>query len=137
MLTVPQLLRSTFTTPRHNSGTVSFKSVRKGSNRAGYPKVLAQAYSAETPQGKRKAAPAVHQCSLTALDKKKGFSGFVKVSCSCEYFTYYCEYALYKQGAADITYSNGDPPVDRNPSLTPSLCKHLFALLTGLKSGRL
>lgn len=39
-----------------------------------------------------------------------------------------CEYALAKQGASQIRYSNGQPPVVRNPQEKPILCKHLTRL---------
>ncbi len=55
---------------------------------------------------------------------------------NCDYFTYNCEYALFKKGAADIRYSNGEPPTTLNVGLQPSVCKHLYALLTDLKHQR-
>ena len=47
------------------------------------------------------------------------------VSCSCEDFAYRWEVALNKKKAARIEYSNGDPPVDTNPTLIPGCCAHL------------
>ena len=52
----------------------------------------------------------------------------VNVSCSCEFFLYYCEVALFKAGSADIRYSNGKKPRVTNPKLIPLMCKHLVAL---------
>lgn len=53
----------------------------------------------------------------------------VWVSCSCEYFKYTNEVALEKHGSADIKYSNGDLPVERNPNQVPSTCKHVLACI--------
>lgn len=49
------------------------------------------------------------------------------VSCSCPYFTYFCEYAVTKAGSSTIEYSNGKRPVVRNKNMVPILCKHLVA----------
>lgn len=52
----------------------------------------------------------------------------VKVSCSCGDFWARWEYALWRKGAADITYSNGEPPDKSNPMYRPASCKHLIKL---------
>ncbi len=61
-------------------------------------------------------------------------SGMSKVhcSCSCPYWKYYMEVAVSKKKSTEVQYSNGAPPVVRNPEETPGLCKHLYrvALLT-------
>lgn len=57
----------------------------------------------------------------------------VKISCNCSYFKFYCEYALWKHGSADIIYSNGQPARDTNPRNVPTLCKHGFSLFNFLK----
>lgn len=49
------------------------------------------------------------------------------VSCSCPYFTYFCEYAVTKAGSSSIEYSNGKRPVVRNKNSVPIICKHLIA----------
>lgn len=54
---------------------------------------------------------------------------YVSVSCSCDYFLYTCEYALAKKGASHIRYSNGQPPVVKNPQEKPIICKHLVRLM--------
>lgn len=53
----------------------------------------------------------------------------VKVSCTCERFTYVWEVALWKQGAADILYSNGEMPTQTNPRMIPGCCKHLIKII--------
>jgi hypothetical protein len=47
---------------------------------------------------------------------------------NCEWFMFYCEYALSKWGAANIRYSNGEPAHTTNPSNYPLVCKHIYAL---------
>lgn len=61
----------------------------------------------------------------------------VKVQCTCEFFLFSCEYALYKQGAADIHFSNGKRPNIRNPHRIPFVCKHLYRALLILKEKKL
>lgn len=54
----------------------------------------------------------------------------LKVACSCPDHVFWGgEYALWKKGAADLKYGNGDPPSDRNPRLTPWACKHTARVL--------
>ena len=55
------------------------------------------------------------------------------VSCTCEFFLFYCEYALWTWGAATIKFSNGEPAVVRNPGNIPMVCKHLVAVLRTIK----
>ena len=52
----------------------------------------------------------------------------VKISCTCSYYKFFCEYALYKQGAADIIYSNGEPAYKTNPGNIGWTCKHHLAI---------
>ena len=65
---------------------------------------------------------------ITFIDKKAN----VHVACSCPDNLYRWEYANTKSGASEIEYCNGDFPSIRNPSLRPSLCKHLYALAQSL-----
>lgn len=48
------------------------------------------------------------------------------VQCSCPYYTFHAEYALAKAGSSEIKYSNGKPPLIKNPRMIPYLCKHLL-----------
>lgn len=57
----------------------------------------------------------------------------IKVSCDCEFFTFYCEYALWTWGAANIEYSNGQPAVVRNSGNVPLVCKHLSKILMTIR----
>lgn len=47
---------------------------------------------------------------------------------NCDDFWAVWEYALNKQGAANIGHSNGQPPNEKNPSMRPGCCKHLVAM---------
>lgn len=73
-----------------------------------------------------------HKCSVIGLDKDNATISKqrrVIVSCDCEFFMFYCEYALTTWGAARIKFSNGEPATVRNPSNLPLVCKHLVKML--------
>lgn len=53
-------------------------------------------------------------------------NGFIVHNCDDFWSTW--EYALAKRGAANSEYSNGEPPVVRNPKFVPGCCKHIFRL---------
>jgi hypothetical protein len=57
----------------------------------------------------------------------------IKVSCTCDFHKYYLEYALTKEGASWIKFSNGEFPIVRNPKLKKTICKHMYVLLRTLK----
>jgi hypothetical protein len=61
----------------------------------------------------------------------------VKVSCSCADFMYRFEYALWKAGAADLKYSNGEPPTTTNPPQIAAICKHTVKLYSTLVAKKL
>ena len=61
------------------------------------------------------------------------------VHCHCPYFLYYCEQALTRIKASSIydcrpELRSKDPRVQRNPPLTPYLCKHLYAAVLALRN---
>jgi hypothetical protein len=60
-------------------------------------------------------------------DGKRGPANKVWVTCSCEYWLYYCEVAVDAKGSTSILKSNGEMPKIRNPGMVPHLCKHLLA----------
>lgn len=51
-------------------------------------------------------------------------SSRVVSSCTCARHLYMWEYANARVGLSFIYYSNGQPPVQTNPRMYPSLCKH-------------
>jgi hypothetical protein len=84
------------------------------SKKTGLFKAISKAYSRR--QG---SAHAYHYaCAITQLDKKS----HVRVSCSCPDFCFRWEYFLWKRGAAEIYYCNGEAP--QNPGKA-ACCKHL------------
>ena len=56
------------------------------------------------------------------------------VHCSCEWFTFFCEYALAKRRSSDIINSNGQAPKEKNPRMWPYICKHIIATTDKLTS---
>lgn len=56
----------------------------------------------------------------------------VWVSCDCDRFQFTWEYALAKKGASSIRFSNGEPPVEKNPRLHAAGCKHVYRVLAHL-----
>lgn len=82
----------------------------------------------------------VHKFQVIGLNKEKSritSQKKIKVSCSCEFFTFYSEYALWTWGAANIRFSNGDPAVVRNPGNHPIVCKHLAQVLDSIRQHNL
>lgn len=109
--------------------TVRLKKLKSATTKGGFPAIQGLC------QSERAGAPA-HKCSIIGLNKANSLLSTQKrvvVSCSCEFFMYYCEYALMTWGAARIKYSNGEPAVVRNPANVPLLCKHLVKAARAIK----
>ncbi len=86
------------------------------------PLAAAQVYSLDrNADGSRK----IHKYVTSILFRR---TKKVKVSCSCHDFMYRFEWVLWKKGAADIVYSNGETPDITNPGYLGGCCKHLVAL---------
>ena len=66
-----------------------------------------------------------YTCQVVTMNEE----GSIKVSCNCDFFKYYCEYALSKWEAANIRFSNGKPAKVTNPSNYPLVCSHIFHIL--------
>lgn len=73
----------------------------------------------------RMLASRVKTCTFRFYDKP-GVDSRVWCSCNCPMFLYYLEVALTLRGSSSILYSNGRVPKITNPSMKPSLCKHLI-----------
>lgn len=76
-----------------------------------------------------------HACQIVTVETPRVKNpdlktGWVKVSCDCDFFKYRCEYALSKHGAANIRYSNGEPAYTTNPDNYPLLCIEQNQLVT-------
>jgi hypothetical protein len=55
---------------------------------------------------------------------------------NCERFLYSYEYALWRRGAAEIRFGNGEPPNITNPRLRPGACKHFKRVYVFMKSAK-
>ena len=59
-------------------------------------------------------------------------------SCTCEFFKFYCENALARQGSSSIIHTRGYKPKGVRPSVNPRripmVCKHLIAVLRQLRN---
>lgn len=98
----------------------------------GAEKLLARTFT-ERP-GKRK----TYKTQVVSLDNEKRlWDGPIMVTCECDYFTYVCEVALAKKGAARIKQSNGEKPEVKNPKMVPTPCKHLHKLLSVIVKRRM
>lgn len=129
-LSISALIKST---PPYIKATardeVTLKKLAKTTTKGGH-----HAYKAICKSHHKGSTP--HHCSVIGLDKDKSLLNKQKrvlVSCDCEFFMFYSEYALTTWGAARIKYSNGEPAVVRNPGNLPLVCKHLIKVLRAIK----
>ncbi len=53
----------------------------------------------------------------------------IKIACTCGNYLFEWEVANAYRGASDIIYSNGNFPIETNPSLRPGVCKHVLKCL--------
>jgi hypothetical protein len=60
----------------------------------------------------------------------------VVFSCDCQRFLFMYEYALWKRGAAELRFGNGEPPVKTNPRMRPGCCKHFKRVYVFMKSNK-
>ena len=132
MLTLKYLLSKSLPLHRDTAPDVAIRGVKARKRRSnGNPAIVAKVQSKGYVRGT--SPPKKHPIYEAIIEGMMGEGSkvsdkYVSVSCSCEYFLYNCEYALAKQGASQIRYSNGQPPVVRNPQEKPILCKHLTRL---------
>lgn len=140
-MTAKQLTASAFPSVVTNAKTVVLKedaslvpTFRKTNDKKtnGAPKLVATAYSTHNSAGVQKPGkPTVYKLVVASNNANlKLHEAPLTVACTCDYFTFVCEVALQKKGAAIVKQSNGARPKITNPQLVPSPCKHLFKLLT-------
>ena len=133
MLTIKQILGATPRATQLSSRDVTLSKVERKVKRVSRNPILRAVTSTNVDaNGRPKSKISKYQTSVEGLmgDGSLISQKYVKVSCSCDAFTYWgSEWALHKQGAADIVHSNGQPPDIRNPRYTPHCCKHVAALL--------
>lgn len=124
-LSLKQLLKATPPYIHANSQDVIIRELTPAVSRGGFPGVKSKILSV----GNRGAK---HQYRATIVGKEVDIPLYkqkhVMVSCECDFFLYYCEYALTHWGSSSIKYSNGEAPTHTNPGLLPLLCKHLTQL---------
>lgn len=123
-MTIRQIMSSTPPSRRHAADYVKVTQLKVRRSPDGNPMVLAKTIASHTSDGIRKSPQPMHKyvTTLEILGKH------VRCSCSCDDFWSTWEYALAKRGAANSEYSNGEPPVVRNPKFVPGCCKHIFRL---------
>lgn len=119
-LSIKQLLKKVpnYILSKAKSRVVVKKYVPDAVSKGGYPAITAVCVDIEDSRRP-------HRQSIIGLDKSNDFlynQRQVLVSCSCEFFMYYCEVALHHHGAAKIKYSNGKHPEVTNPTLYPLSC---------------
>ena len=125
-LSLKQMMRRQ---PRYivNSGEdVVIRSYKPKKTKGGMPAIIGTSRDMHTKPMR------IHQFQVIGLNKEKSSVSKqekIKVSCGCEFFTFYSEYALWTWGAANIRYSNGQPARVRNPGNHPVICKHLAKVL--------
>lgn len=130
-MTLDKLLAKTRPAQIELSANVVIKNVRKLFHKKTLdPVIVAETYSKKTGKGTTGYDKYVTYVEALHTKKSDKFSEtLVHVGCSCPFFLFYAEYALHKYNAAEIRFSNGEPPVVRNPKERPLLCKHLVKLI--------
>jgi len=126
-LTLRQMIKLTPGYVRFNSGYVTVT----GRVKYDTDKLGRKTYAIKTRTNELGAKPRKHLQTITLLSGRKASNRRAKVrlDCDCEFFTYYCEHALWRYGAAEIKRSNGLFPHVTNPRAVPIVCKHLDTIL--------
>ena len=115
-LTMRQIIRNTPPGRRQSAHDCKIRELKMKTDRTKTNLIfLAKTSSSYTASGAQKPKPSImtYVSSIQVLNK----TGWVKVSCACDDFWAVWEVALNKAGAADIEYSNGEKPVDKNPRM--------------------
>lgn len=123
-LSLRQLLKATPPYIHNNSRDVIVRSLKESITKGGFPAVQAKAMSMTNTRRVEYKLSVIGKDRELPVYKQK----HVLVSCSCDFFTFTCEYALTQWGSAQIKYSNGEPAVTTNPGNQPLMCKHLVKL---------
>lgn len=123
-MTIRQILAKTPPSRKSSAAYVKVTQLKVRKSPDGYPMVLAKTIASHDARGERKSPQPQHKYVTTIEVRGK----HCRVSCSCDDFWSTWEYALSKYGAAIIEYSNGNPPVERNPKMIPGACKHVTAV---------
>lgn len=128
-LTLKQFMQRTDGDRKQRANYVKITGMKTGHLKSGLGYVACKSYSTHKvdANGKlvRTVSPNQHVTVITFIDAKL----HVYAACSCEDNTFRWEWANANKGAAEIEYSNGEPPTTTNPKLRASLCKHMIALV--------
>lgn len=128
MLTLKQLYSKTTPERKDRARYVRIVQTKIGHNKQGLGYVAARTYS-RLKVGRdgrlvKNDDPQHYVTMITFLNKKLQCI----CSCSCGDTTFRWEVANSYKGAAEIEFSNGEPPLTTNPTFKVGLCKHLCAL---------
>ena len=129
MMDLNKIVKASLPLRKLNAKLVRVVAYKTGRDKAGLATVVAKTYTPKEYNMQLKLVNAKDQnkyvSSIKFLDKKLN----VKLACSCPDFVFAgWEFALHQNGAADIIYGNGEPPLEKNPEMRPGCCKHLLAL---------
>ena len=126
MKKLDQLVKSSEALRKINARFVKVVAYKTGRDKKGLAVAMAKTYTLHEVNVHRKLQNARDKNKYVShvkfLDKKLN----VEVSCSCPDFLFRGEYRLAEAGAAQIRYSNGEPPTVNDMGL--GMCKHLIAL---------
>lgn len=90
-------------------------------------------YQFQTQTHKKRTGPYLCEVHAYTGEERPDPRDLVWVSCTCSYWLFYCEVAVFNFGrmmsgpsTTNIQFSNGAPPKVRNPMGVPMICKHLY-----------
>lgn len=131
-MTARDIVKNTFPSVKKAARYAVIQKVTPGFLKSGSHKITAVVYTTATADGNpHRGGPEKYKCVVYGLTPETRLKkDSIRVSCTCGYFCFTSEYALYKQGAAEILFCNGEAPDIRNPRYIPTPCKHLYAVLT-------
>lgn len=127
-LSLKQLWKAAPALMRNESKELVIRSLSHKKSKLGMPAVKARVKSLS------RGASVYHEVVIVGKEEgiKLSKQKHVLVSCSCEFFCFYSEYALTKWGSSQIKYCNGEPPHVTNPGLHPLMCKHCCAVTAAI-----
>ena len=136
---VEDLIKSSVPRVKEGAKSAVINSVKPSVSRDGRARIvcvsLTRADLDGTPKDRNKIRK--YKQTVESLEPEKRLRlAYVKVSCTCDDYWATWEYALHRKGAADIKFSNGEKPIDKNPKLIPGVCKHLYRVLMGIKTSK-
>jgi hypothetical protein len=134
MLNLKQLMKRTDDERKQRAQYVRIVGRKTGHLKNGLGYVASQSYTTHRVNDRgrmvRTSNPNRHVTVITFIDKKLN----VHCACSCEDNTFRWEFANTQKGGAVIEYSNGEAPTTTNPKLRVSMCKHMIALVEGIRA---